>query len=167
MLMQTGSNATAINLKSYTKDIPPGWRPRAYPLKEYQQALTIWVRLTQLPEEKWGAAIMSRLDGQALKIAHDLQITRYNTELEQLVTLTGVEALSLPSRAAGTSTAGVNYGPDDLGLKVLINKLKEHYELDDQDLQWTSIDPLLHVQTDPTNRFPELRARVAASVRRS
>ena len=102
MIMQTGSNATVLSLKSYSKDIPPGWRPRAYPLKEYEQQLKVWVRLTSLHEDKFGAAVMSRLDGQALKIAQDLQIVRYNTELEQNITLQGVDALSLHARMAGT-----------------------------------------------------------------
>ena len=149
MLMQTGSNATVLSLKSYSKDIPPGWRPRAYPLKEYEQQLKIWVRLTSLHEDKFGAAVMSRLDGQALKIAQDLQIVRYSTEQEQMLTYSGVDALSLHARVAGTSPRGVEYPVADSGIKVFLDKLKAMYELDDQDQAWTSIDRFFSYKQTP------------------
>ena len=90
MLMQTGAPGAVVSLKSYSKDIPPGWKPRAYPIKEYEQNIKIWARLTTLDSTKWGAAVMSRLDGQALKVAQDMHVTRYDTDLE-------VNALSMVS----------------------------------------------------------------------
>ena len=74
------TNTTPANLKQYTKDIPPGWRPRAYPLKEYRENLLIWSRLTKLDTDQAGAAIMSRLEGQALKRAKNLKIIRLNLD---------------------------------------------------------------------------------------
>ena len=140
MLMQTGAPGAVVSLKSYSKDIPPGWRPRAYPIKEYEQNLKIWAHLTTLDQSKWGAAIMSRLDGQALKIAQDMPITRYDTNIEANRTVYGLEAISLPERAAGVSPNGTEYPYQDSGIKIFIQNLKTMYHLDDQDQAWTSID---------------------------
>ena len=71
---------TPANLKQYNKDTPPGWRSRSYPLKEYRENLLIWARLTKLTQDQAGAAIMSRLEGNALKRAKTLKITRINVE---------------------------------------------------------------------------------------
>ena len=123
--MQTnGVNASPVSLKAYSKDIPPGWRPRAYPIKEYEQNLKIWAHLTTLDQSKWGAAIMSRLDGQALKIAQDMPITRYDTNIEANRTVYGLEAISLPERAAGVSPNGTEYPYQDSGIMTFIHHLK-------------------------------------------
>ena len=67
---------TPLTLKQYSKDVPPGWRPRAYPIREYRKALDIWARLTRLEQGQLGAAVMSRLEGKALQAAEDLIVIR-------------------------------------------------------------------------------------------
>ena len=61
-----------FGLKQYTKDVPPGWRPYSYPLREYKDYLSVWSKLTKLDPEQIGAAIVSRLEGAALKYALNL-----------------------------------------------------------------------------------------------
>ena len=39
--MATIAGGTGLGLKQYTKDVPPGWRPRSYPIREYRDYLTI------------------------------------------------------------------------------------------------------------------------------
>ena len=140
MLNNNGLSASPLSLKSYSKDIPPGWRPRAYPLKEYVEALKVWVKLTTLSEDKYGAAVMSRLDGQALKLAQNLSIRRYDPETNAVETKVGVDALSLPWLPPGRTPQGVEYPRQESGIKLLIDKFEEHYGLDDQDKAWTAID---------------------------
>ena len=65
-----------LSLRQYSKDVPPGWRPRAYPIREYKEALGVWSKLTRLDEDQIGPAIMSRLEGGALRVAHALTIQR-------------------------------------------------------------------------------------------
>eukprot|EP00959_Pyramimonas_sp_CCMP1952_P290702 6080804-Pyramimonas_sp.AAC.1 len=60
--MQQTTASSHLGLRQYTKDVPPGWRPRAYPIKEYKECLAIWGRLTKLDQEHIGPAIMSRLE---------------------------------------------------------------------------------------------------------
>ena len=140
MLNTNGLSASPLSLKSYSKDIPPGWRPRAYPLKEYVEALKVWQKLATLPEEKWGAAIMSRLDGQALKLAQSLSFPCYDPETNANIRVHGVDALSLPWLPPGRTPQGVEYPRQGSGIKLLIDKFEEHYGLDDQDKAWTAID---------------------------
>ena len=61
--MATIAGGTGLGLKQYTKDVPPGWRPRNYPIREYRDYLTIWGKLTRLEAAQVGPAVMSRLEG--------------------------------------------------------------------------------------------------------
>ncbi|MDP6586518.1 MAG: hypothetical protein QF535_17825, partial [Anaerolineales bacterium] len=90
-----GYQGNAQGLKQYTKDVPPGWNPGVYPVTEYFELLKIWTRLTRLDEDQLGAAVMSRLQGRALRFATDKVITRIDPDTMQSVTFKGVEALSL------------------------------------------------------------------------
>ena len=85
--MQQTTATSQLGLRQYTKDVPPGWRPRAYPIKEYKEYLAIWGRLTKLDQEQIGPAIMSRLEGGALRTAIGLTIQRPNPDTLQLETL--------------------------------------------------------------------------------
>ena len=131
---------TPANLKQYNKDTPPGWRPRSYPLKEYKENLLIWARLTKLTQDQAGAAVMSRLEGNALKRAKTLKITRVNIETSVEEVFEGVDAVCLPRRSAGTTRQNLEVPPCRSGIEELLDNLFEAYHLDDQDLAWTSID---------------------------
>ena len=103
------TTSTPATLKQYNKDQPPGWRPRAYPLREYKENLLIWSRLTRLTEQQAGAAVMSRLEGNALKRAKTLKVTRLNLDTLQEEVFEGVEAVLLSRRPGGITAQGVNY----------------------------------------------------------
>ena len=132
--------STPATLKQYNKDQPPGWRPRAYPLREYKENLLIWSRLTRLTEQQAGAAVMSRLEGNALKRAKTLKVTRLNLDTLVEETFEGVEAVLLARRPGGVTAQGIQYPACRSGIEELLDQLFEAYHLDDQDLAWTSID---------------------------
>ena len=140
--MQQTTATSQLGLRQYTKDVPPGWRPRAYPIKEYKEYLAIWGRLTKLDQEQIGPAIMSRLEGGALRIALGLTIQRPDPNTLVQTTYEGVEAVSLDAQEAinDPQTGAQVSPPYPSGVKVLIAKLTELYYLDDQDLAWTSLD---------------------------
>eukprot|EP00959_Pyramimonas_sp_CCMP1952_P352246 7380418-Pyramimonas_sp.AAC.1 len=139
--MQQTTATSQLGLRQYTKDVPPGWRPRAYPIKECKEYLAIWGRLTKLDQEQIGPAIMSRLEGGALRIASGLTIQRPDPLTLVQTTYEGIEAASLDAQAAINDQAGNSVAPAyPSGVKVLIAKLTELYYLDDQDFAWTSLD---------------------------
>ena len=85
---------STLGLKQYNKDTPPGWKPRSYPFREYTESLAIWLKMTRLDEDQIGPAIMSRLEGGALKLAKKLTIQRINAA-GVTETYRGVDAVSL------------------------------------------------------------------------
>ena len=150
------TTSTPATLKQYNKDQPPGWRPRAYPLREYKENLLIWSRLTRLTEQQAGAAVMSRLEGNALKRAKTLKVTRLNLDTRQEDTFEGVEAVLLPYRAAGVTHDGFQYPRCRSGIDELLDQLFEAYHLDDQDLAWTSIDRFFSFKQTHDMHFPRI-----------
>ena len=132
--------STPATLKQYNKDTPPGWRPRAYPLKEYKENLMIWARLTRLENDQIGAAIVSRLEGNALKRAKALKITRFNPDTGLNEDYEGIKAICLKSYPGGVTAHGEQYPARQTGVDELLDQLFDAYHLDDQDLAWTSID---------------------------
>ena len=91
--------SSPLALRQYTKDVPPGWRPRAYPIKEYKNALDVWSRLSRLEPDQLGPAIMSRLEGGALKFAEGMTIARQQAD-GSVLTYRGIEAVSLLAQQA-------------------------------------------------------------------
>ena len=83
---------------------------------------------------------MSRLEGNALKRAKTLKITRVNIETSVEEVFEGVDAVCLPRRSAGTTRQNLEVPPCRSGIEELLDNLFEAYHLDDQDLAWTSID---------------------------
>ena len=65
-------------MKQWNEKVPPGWRPRSYPLKEYKNLLSLWAAGTSLTPEKIGPAMASRLDNAAFKVASDLEVVRFD-----------------------------------------------------------------------------------------
>ena len=137
-----------LSLRQYSKDVPPGWRPRAYPIREYKEALGVWSKLTRLDEDQIGPAIMSRLEGGALRVAHALTIQRIDPGTLGPRNFQGIDAVSLPaSDAVINPTTGDEIIPAYLaGARVLVNRLLELFFLDDQDLAWTSLDKFFTFQ---------------------
>ena len=71
-----GQVSGALGIKQWNQFIPPGWKPHQYPLKEYEDYLSLWAKVTSLSEEKIGPAIASRLEGSALRVALELTVDR-------------------------------------------------------------------------------------------
>ena len=139
--MQPSMSSTPLALRQFTKDVPPGWRPRAYPIREYKEFLEVWSRLTRLDADQLGAAMVSRLEGGALRIAHGLTTSRYDPLDGVTKDYKGLAAISLPAQlAVYDQHTGAVIAPDyGSGIKSLLDKLLELYYLDDQDLAWTSL----------------------------
>ena len=70
--MADSSLSSQLPLQSYSKDVPPGWKPRPYSIAKWKELLAIWLRLTRLDPEQLGAAIISRLEGPAWQTAMNL-----------------------------------------------------------------------------------------------
>ena len=133
--------SSPLALRQYTKDVPPGWRPRAYPIKEYKNALDVWSRLSRLDPDQLGPAIMSRLEGGALKFAEGMTVHRQQAD-GAVHTYRGIEAVSLlAQQAIQDPQTGQEICPAyPSGAKTLITQLMSLHYLDDQDLAWTSLD---------------------------
>ena len=141
-MAQIHNTSSTLGLRQYTKDVPPGWRPRSYPIKEYREYLEIWSRLTRLERDQIGPAIVSRLERGAYKAAMSLRFNRINPQTMVLESYKGINAISLePTEAVYNPETGEVVIPAyDSGCNVLLNKLMELYYLDDQDLAWMSLD---------------------------
>ena len=75
---QPPTNAGALPLQEYRRDVPPGWNPGdpAYPLRTYFEKLRLWYRVCSVEDELVGPLIAGRLYGRAAKIAMSLRVPR-------------------------------------------------------------------------------------------
>ena len=139
---------TSLGLRQYTKDIPPGWRPKSYPFRGYKESLEIWSCLTRLDPDQIGPAILSRLEGGAYRVALNLKIQRLDParNYDQIAPqeFRGLKAVSLPETVNIFDNIGQLMCPAYAsGAKVLLQRLHEMYFLDDQDLAWTTLDKFI------------------------
>ena len=60
---QPPTNAGALPLQEYRRDVPPGWNPGdpAYPLNTYFEKLRLWYRVCSVEDELVGPLIAGRL----------------------------------------------------------------------------------------------------------
>ena len=124
--MTTPLNQTTLGLRQYNKDIPPGWRPGAYPIVEYEELISVWGFLTVLEGPRIGAAVFSRLELRALDIARRLTVTRMNATTGELTVHRGIDAVCQPSEYAVQDRNGnVLHPPQVSGLATLLRKLRE------------------------------------------
>ena len=139
--LNPNTQITTLALQQYTKDIPPGWRPRSYPIREYCDYLRVWHKLTKLDEEQIGAAITSRLYGAAWNVAMKLSITR-NDGNGNDVEHVGIDAVSLlESQPIYNQVNGQMLAPGYIsGIRTLMEKLLDSFGLDDQDQAWVALD---------------------------
>ena len=132
------TTSTPATLKQYNKDQPPGWRPRAYPLREYKENLLIWSRLTRLTEQQAGAAVMSRLEGSALKRAKTLKVTRLNfyqtAPLASLPTAFSIQDAAQASRNSSTNCLK----PTTLTTKTWLGRQSTDSLASNKTIRWTS-----------------------------
>ena len=85
-----GDNS-GMPLQQYTKAVPPGWRAGLpeYPLKRFLELLEVWTTITDVEQQKLGAAIVGRLVGRVQSLAFNLVITKQDQS-----TVRGMAALA-------------------------------------------------------------------------
>ena len=96
------STESGLPLDSFTKSVPPGWKPNQprYPYRRYRQLLGLWWAQTDATETSAGPIIAGRLQGTAFQFAMSLSQTRVDmTDPMQGITrlMTGDELLSQAS----------------------------------------------------------------------
>ena len=91
-----GHSDGGLPLKSFSKNVPPGWIPGdpRYPLKLYSQLLRLWWRQTDIPEGAAGPTIAGRLRGTALQYAMRLKAHRLDLVNGGVREMIGDELLS-------------------------------------------------------------------------
>ena len=154
--MTTPTHHTQLGLKQYTKDVPPGFRPGAYPVAEYSELLKVWSILTTLEAGRIGAAIFSRLEAGALDIARRLHITRMDPTTYMLTDYYGIDAVSLLDSAEIIDPNDVNvvlFDAQPSGARQLVNALQTQYALEDQDRQWISLEDFFELQGNGNDFF--------------
>ena len=157
--MQDQHEGGGLPLQSFTKDVPPGWRPYSYPLPRYRDLLHVWMKLTKLDSDQIGAAMISRLGGTAYDLAMSLQVTRreiHNGTVQDR-TYVGVEAACLDSAdAVMHPTTGAQVAPAyPPGCKMLLDHLFSMHYLDDQDRAWVSLDAFFSFRQGTNQDFLE------------
>ena len=92
-----GSDVRGMSLEDYSKQVPPGWMAHMsnYPLKLYKEKLALWMRITDLDEEKQGPTILGRIKGPAYRIIMQMQVPRQPDEThDEVWYVTGDEGVS-------------------------------------------------------------------------
>ena len=91
--MTTQLTHTQLGIDQYNKDIPPGWRPGAYPISEYEEYIKVWLRITTLDDDKRGAVIFSRMELGALDLARRFSTKRWDNVSKTERKIEGLDAL--------------------------------------------------------------------------
>lgn len=162
--MADSSLSSQLPLQSYSKDVPPGWKPRPYSIAKWKELLAIWLRLTRLDPEQLGAAIISRLEGPAWQTAMNLEIVRQVQQPNGTIvpiTYRGVEAACLAETTAIMNPAtGVMVVPAyPPGAKSLVDHLMTQFYMNDQDRAWSSLDAFFSTRQQPGEPFDEFCSR--------
>ena len=153
---------TQLGLKQYTKDVPPGFRPGAYPVSEWYELLKVWSVLTvhKGKDAEMGAAIYSRLELGALDLARRLVIPMYNSTDGLIHQVTGIEACQLPAQDAvpHPTTGAVFFEAQASGAAQLIQAIVNEYKTEDQDKAWMALQSFFE-HTGDHKRFLEYDAQ--------
>ena len=133
---------TGNPLDTFTKSMPPGWRPNVakYPLRRYSQLLKLWWRQTDLPETAAGPAMAGRLRGTAFQLAMALRGDRLDVVQGVVRMMVGDELLSQASHAAWQDPQiGQQFPEAPAGATVLLAALQAEYGVQDQDMSISSL----------------------------
>ena len=136
---QPPTNAGALPLQEYRRDVPPGWNPGdpGYPLRTYFEKLRLWYRVCSVEDELVGPLIAGRLYGRAAKIAMSLRVPRpdgtYDIGDSALVRLS-VEEVRDPTTGVIIQQAIPS------GVQYLTTALRAAFGQQDQDLATQSLD---------------------------
>ena len=93
------SNDAGMPLDQFSKTTPPGWRPGVakYPLRRYQQLMSLWWRQTDMPETSVGPAMAGRLRSSAFQFAMALRADRLDVNTGTRREMIGDELLFQPA----------------------------------------------------------------------
>ena len=142
--MTTQLTHTQLGIKQYNKDIPPGWRPGAYPISEYEEYIKVWLRITPLDDDKKGAVIFSRMELGALDLARRFSTKRWDNVSKTERKVEGLDALCAADQAEVRDSAGGTAfsTAKPAGYLEFIQKLISEFKTEDQDKAWIALDPV-------------------------
>lgn len=139
--MSTAAPHTQLGLKQYTKEVPPGFRPGAYPVTEYEELVKVWSVLTTLDSEKVGVALYSRLELGALDKARRLRGHRMDQNTLAIRNYIGLDAIRLPASDPVLDGLGNEiFAAQPAGAMLLLQMLVREFSLQDQDKAWISLE---------------------------
>ena len=125
-------------LPEFARYVPPGWKPGLpdYTFKSFLERLHLWWRITPVTDEEAGPLVASRLLDKAFEAAMHMKVVRNGQ------TYTGDAALALGKVNAildpNDGTVMVPESP--AGIVHLIHRLKDAFEIHDQDKQGEILD---------------------------
>ena len=147
--MSTAPNSQ-LGLKQYSKEVPPGFRPGAYPVAEWLELLSVWRILTVFAGDnsKIGAAMFARLELGALDLARRLTVPRWNATVGRDENIVVLAAVQLGAQEAVYDFAGaVLLSPYKVsGPGSLVRTLVAEYQIADQDKSWIALAAFFSLQ---------------------
>ena len=133
------TDAGALPLQEYRREIPPGWVPGdpGYPLRLYFDRLRLWYRVTNLDDEIIGPLLAGRLYGKAGKIALALKVPRPDGTYD-----TGDAALGrlAVNEVRDPNTGALLQEHIPSGVQYLTDALKNAFGQMDQDLATQALE---------------------------
>ena len=146
--MATDSTSTGgLPLDSFTKAVPPGWRPGVaqYPMRRYVQLIRLWWRQTDVTENAAGPAMAGRLRGAAFQIANGLHAMRLDLVTGVVREMVGDELLAQPSHEAWQNPAnGEQHPAEAAGATLLLNALTAEFGIQQQEMNIQSLDAFFY-----------------------
>ena len=141
-------------MEDYTKSCPPGWQPymHNYPLKTYREKLALWLRITDITEDKLGPTVLGRIKGSAYRLIMKMRVPRQPTpEHPNGYFLTEDAAVAAPAQPAIPATdawqdgnvfhpARPGYPAMPSGMEMLLQVLDEQYGELATDLKGKALD---------------------------
>eukprot|EP00959_Pyramimonas_sp_CCMP1952_P301564 6309377-Pyramimonas_sp.AAC.1 len=125
-------------LPEFTRYVPPGWKPGLpeYTFKNFLERLHLWWRITPITDEEAGPLVASRLLDQAFEVAMHMRVDRNG----QIYTGDAALALAKTDAVLDPHDGSVVVPENPAGVVHLIQRLKEAFEVHDQDKQGEILD---------------------------
>ena len=150
--MAGDNSGHGLPLNTFSRNVPPGWAPHnpKYPIKLYEQLMTLWLAQTPLavPENnsQIGPVMAGRLRGMALQFALSKKNkcqNRYDPETQTYVNPHGMELLKLGTTAPTTDAEGRVVPKQSCGGDILLKNLITEFGSEEQDQNESALDAFL------------------------
>ena len=141
-------SSSNLPLEQFNKSTPPGWRPgdAKYPLRRYEQLLSLWSKMTDLRPDQMGPAMAGRLRGASFQLAMKLTTIRRLPPTGSELTLEAADALSCEEIDEFTLPDGMTVVPKQPGgARILLNLLRKEYKTNQQNTTIASLDSWEHL----------------------